>query len=123
MSCCFIDLCVFLDPFDYYFFHFSYHLINPWHQRSVAPFGASWNTVYYSLCCDYVLHFLPTDPSCPVLPVISFYCGKNPIQQLPSFNKYDLTCPEFTFILQDLILLLGQCEHLSYSDLNYFPTV
>uniref|UniRef100_A0A6P7GG23 Sphingomyelin phosphodiesterase 4 n=1 Tax=Diabrotica virgifera virgifera TaxID=50390 RepID=A0A6P7GG23_DIAVI len=65
-----------LNAFDYYIFHFAYHLINPWQQRA----GSScWNTVYYVLCCDYILHFLPTDPGTPVLPVI-YYNGKNPVQ-------------------------------------------
>ncbi|XP_072391535.1 sphingomyelin phosphodiesterase 4 [Diabrotica undecimpunctata] len=65
-----------LNAFDYYIFHFAYHLINPWQQRA----GSScWNTVYYVLCCDYILHFLPTDPGTSVLPVI-YYNGKNPVQ-------------------------------------------
>nr|XP_022912671.1 sphingomyelin phosphodiesterase 4 [Onthophagus taurus] len=51
-----------LNPFDYYMFHFAYHLINPWHQRNDLPLGSTWNSVYYILCCDYVLHFFPTQP-------------------------------------------------------------
>ncbi|KAK9709081.1 Mitochondrial-associated sphingomyelin phosphodiesterase [Popillia japonica] len=68
-----------LNPFDYYMFHFAYHLINPWHQRSGIPLRSSWSTVYYILCCDYVLHFLPTTVGAVILPVIN-YNGKNPIQ-------------------------------------------
>ncbi|RZC36546.1 sphingomyelin phosphodiesterase 4, partial [Asbolus verrucosus] len=42
-----------LNPFDYYMFHFAYHLINPWHQRSagtiLTPQQQTWSTVYYAL--------------------------------------------------------------------------
>lgn len=61
-------------------FHFAYHLINPWQQRTTCMI-ASWNTVYYVLCCDYILHFLPTDPGQVVEPVI-YYNGKNPLQTM-----------------------------------------
>lgn len=67
-----------LNSFDYYMFHFAYHLINPWQQRAGSAV-TSWNTVYYVLCCDYIVHFLPTDPAVTVLPVI-YYNGKNPLQ-------------------------------------------
>ncbi|XP_008197945.1 sphingomyelin phosphodiesterase 4 [Tribolium castaneum] len=79
-----------LNPFDYYMFHFAYHLINPWHQRSGSVLTtqqqASWNTVYYVLCCDYMLHFLPTTPGATVLPAI-YYNGKNPIQPLQQMKS------------------------------------
>ncbi|XP_044271314.1 sphingomyelin phosphodiesterase 4 [Tribolium madens] len=79
-----------LNPFDYYMFHFAYHLINPWHQRSGTILStqqqASWNTVYYVLCCDYMLHFFPTTPGASVLPVI-YYNGKNPIQPLQQMKS------------------------------------
>ncbi|XP_060529009.1 sphingomyelin phosphodiesterase 4 isoform X2 [Cylas formicarius] len=71
-----------LNAFDYYFFHFAYHLINPWQQRAGA-FVTSWNTVYYVLCCDYILHFLPTDPNTTILPEI-YYNGKNPTKSIPT---------------------------------------
>ncbi|KAL1494759.1 hypothetical protein ABEB36_010305 [Hypothenemus hampei] len=71
-----------LNPFDYYFFHFAYHLINPWQQR-VGSTVTSWNTVYYSLCCDYIIYFLPTDPAAKILPEI-YYNGKNPLKGSPS---------------------------------------
>ncbi|XP_066260835.1 sphingomyelin phosphodiesterase 4 isoform X1 [Euwallacea similis] len=76
-----------LNPFDYYFFHFAYHLINPWQQR-VGSTVTSWNTVYYSLSCDYILHFLPTNPVVKILPEI-YYNGKNPLKQVspPSSTK------------------------------------
>ncbi|KAF5304167.1 hypothetical protein FQR65_LT08061 [Abscondita terminalis] len=76
-----------LNPFDYYFFHFAYHLINPFHQHYQSLKGTPWTTVYYILCCDYVLHFLPTHPEHTILPVLNFYNGKNPIYTLPSVNK------------------------------------
>ncbi|XP_019762262.2 sphingomyelin phosphodiesterase 4 isoform X1 [Dendroctonus ponderosae] len=68
-----------LNPFDYYFFHFAYHLINPWQQRAGSAV-TSWNTVYYCLCCDYILHFLPIDPAAKIHPEI-YYNGKNPLQR------------------------------------------
>ncbi|CAG9860561.1 unnamed protein product [Phyllotreta striolata] len=67
-----------LNSFDYYMFHFAYHLINPWQQRAGSTLS-SWNTVYYLLCCDYIIHFLPVDPAVTVLPQI-YYNGKNPLQ-------------------------------------------
>ncbi|KAK4875253.1 hypothetical protein RN001_011675 [Aquatica leii] len=76
-----------LNPFDYYFFHFAYHLINPFHQHYQSLTGTPWTTVYYILCCDYALYFLPTNPGNTILPVLSFYNGKNPIYMLPSVNK------------------------------------
>ncbi|XP_023023938.2 sphingomyelin phosphodiesterase 4 isoform X1 [Leptinotarsa decemlineata] len=69
---------ILLNPFDYYIFHFAYHLINPWQQRGGST-ATSWNTVYYVLCCDYIIQFLPTDPGATVQPVI-YYNGKNPLQ-------------------------------------------
>ncbi|KAL3268108.1 hypothetical protein HHI36_007235 [Cryptolaemus montrouzieri] len=75
-----------LNPFDFYMFHFAYYLINPWHQRSSVNVNYEWNTVYYVLCCDYILHFLPTDPKTPVLPLIN-YNGKNPHQPIPQIHK------------------------------------
>lgn len=76
-----------LNPFDYYMFHFGYYLINPWHQRS-STINYSWNTVYYELCCNYMMHFLPTDTS-PVLPLIN-YNGKNPYQTIPPIQRKNL---------------------------------
>lgn len=66
------------DPFDYYIFHFAYHLINPWHQRNTTI----WSTIYYMLCCDYVLYFLPTDLNFQILPIVDYYSGKSPAQFL-----------------------------------------
>ncbi|CAH0555499.1 unnamed protein product [Brassicogethes aeneus] len=75
-----------LNPFDYYMFHFAYHLINPWHQRSGSTVR-SWNTIYYVLCCDYILYFLPTDPNATILPNIC-YNGKSPVQNHQPINNY-----------------------------------
>lgn len=79
-------LILFLDPFDYYVFQFAYHLINPWQQRAGSAV-TSWNTVYYVLCCDYIIHFLPTDPTAIVSPII-YYNGKNPLQAMKSSLQY-----------------------------------
>lgn len=65
------------DAFDYYMFHFAYHLTNPWQQR-VRNAWSVWNTVYYVLSCDYILHFLPTDPNVVILPQLVHFTGKNP---------------------------------------------
>ena len=74
----------FSDPFDFYMFHFAYHLINPFHQRS--DLSVTWNTVYYALCSDYIIHFLPTEPGCEVMPIIN-YTGKIPAQSLQLLSK------------------------------------
>lgn len=78
----------FLDPFDYYFFHFAYHLINPGHQKSGTTVEASWNTVYFNLCCDYIIHFLPIDVVTHVAPMINFFCDKGSLNTLPLFKRY-----------------------------------
>ncbi|KRT82729.1 hypothetical protein AMK59_3136, partial [Oryctes borbonicus] len=104
-----------LNPFDYYMFHFAYYLINPFHQRSGLTLQSSWSTVYYILCCDYVLHFLPTTVGALILPVIH-YSGKNPVQhyqqqvarpparvsKLLKTNLFGEAANEFPVILQPL---------------------
>ncbi|KAG6442597.1 hypothetical protein O3G_MSEX002447 [Manduca sexta] len=65
-----------LNPFDYYIFHFALHLISNSQNKSSWE---SWNSVYFALACDYLMHFLPTDPNIPVLPHIPNYTGKVPI--------------------------------------------
>lgn len=64
------------DPFDYYIFHFALELI------SNNQFQNSWenrNSVYFSLACDYLMHFLPSDPNVHILPIITNYTGKMPM--------------------------------------------
>ncbi|KAB0794693.1 hypothetical protein PPYR_11532 [Photinus pyralis] len=75
-----------LNPFDYYFFHFAYHLINPIHFGQSSD-TVHWETVYFTLYCDYLRHYLPNDPSTKILPNLNFYHGKNPYYTLPSLNK------------------------------------
>ncbi|CAG9760871.1 unnamed protein product [Ceutorhynchus assimilis] len=70
-----------LNPFDYYIFHFAYHLINPCQQRFNTTDGF-WNTLYYTLSCEYILHFLPSSPGI-IYPKI-VYDGKNPNKHLLS---------------------------------------
>lgn len=77
----------FVDPFDYYFFHFAYHLINSAHQRYQICNDSPWTTIYYMLCCDYIIHFLPISPNQPIIPILNFYNGKNPVYTLPSYTK------------------------------------
>ncbi|CAK9821994.1 Sphingomyelin phosphodiesterase 4 [Anthophora retusa] len=69
-------------PFEYYIFHFAYHLTNPWlqiqHQENV---WVNWETVYVQLAHCYLYHFLPRDNS-PVLPIIGPYIRKTPQRKL-----------------------------------------
>ncbi|XP_063359405.1 sphingomyelin phosphodiesterase 4 [Cydia amplana] len=60
-----------LNPFDFYIFNFALHLV------SFSPNKSSWeNCAYFALACDYLMHFLPSDPNVPVLPHIPNYSGK-----------------------------------------------
>lgn len=79
-----------MNPFEYYIFHFAYHLTNPWlqiqHQDNV---WADWETVYVQLAHCYLYHFLPRDNS-TVLPVIGPYVKKTPqrkLAQSPEFKR------------------------------------
>lgn len=65
-----------LNPFDYYIFNFALYLINNNQNKNTWE---NWNSVYFALACDYLMHFLPLDPNMPVLPHISNYTGKVPI--------------------------------------------
>nr|CAD7410876.1 unnamed protein product [Timema cristinae] len=47
-----------LNPFEFYMFHFTYHLVNPWVQRPVDNW-VLWDTVYLALVEIYLAHFLP----------------------------------------------------------------
>ncbi|XP_013146152.1 PREDICTED: sphingomyelin phosphodiesterase 4 isoform X2 [Papilio polytes] len=65
-----------LNPFDYYIFNFALYLISN-NQNKTS--WENWNSVYFALACDYLTHFLPTDPNVPVLPHIPHYTGKVPM--------------------------------------------
>ncbi|XP_041977884.1 sphingomyelin phosphodiesterase 4 [Aricia agestis] len=65
-----------LNPFDYYIFNFALYLIN--NNQNKASWE-NWNSVYFALACDYLMHFLPADPNVPVLPHIPYYTGKVPV--------------------------------------------
>ncbi|OAD53738.1 Sphingomyelin phosphodiesterase 4 [Eufriesea mexicana] len=69
-------------PFEYYIFHFAFHLTNPWlqvqHQENV---WVNWETVYVQLAHCYLYHFLPRDNS-PVLPIIGPYIRKTSQRKL-----------------------------------------
>lgn len=64
------------DPFDYYILNFALHLINNSQNKSTWE---NWNSVYFALACDYLMHFLPADPNITVLPPIPNYTGKVPM--------------------------------------------
>nr|CAD7593781.1 unnamed protein product [Timema genevievae] len=49
-------------PFEFYMFHFTYHLVNPWVQRPVDNW-VLWDTVYLALVEIYLAHFLPCQGS------------------------------------------------------------
>lgn len=73
------------DPFDYYIFSFALFLINNSQNKSSWE---NWNSVYFALACDYLMHFLPTDPNEPVLPHIPNYTGKVPtVAPLQTANR------------------------------------
>lgn len=73
-----------LNAFDYYIFCFALSLIH-----GSPPSGKlSTDTLYFNLFIEYALHFLPTDPSVVVLPILSNFCGKMPIvTPLQSANR------------------------------------
>lgn len=89
----FIYIYIFLNaityPFEYYIFHFAYHLTNPWLQQQ-ENIWAKYDTVYYELANCYLNHFLPRDNS-TVLPVIGPYIKKTPprkLTQSPEFKRF-----------------------------------
>ncbi|KAJ0180569.1 hypothetical protein K1T71_003973 [Dendrolimus kikuchii] len=65
-----------LNPFDYYIFNFALYLINNNQSKSTWE---NWNSVYFALACDYLVHFLPSNPNVAVLPHIPHYAGKVPM--------------------------------------------
>ncbi|XP_043523577.1 sphingomyelin phosphodiesterase 4 isoform X3 [Frieseomelitta varia] len=71
-----------MNPFEYYIFHFAYHLTNPWLQvQQQENVWVNWETVYVQLAHCYLYHFLPRDSS-SVLPIISPYIRKTPQRKL-----------------------------------------
>ncbi|XP_051170691.1 sphingomyelin phosphodiesterase 4 [Leptopilina boulardi] len=71
-----------MNPFEYYIFHFAYHLTNPWLQQPQQEnVWTNWETVYVQLAHNYLNHFLPRDNS-PVLPIIGPYVKKTPPRKL-----------------------------------------
>lgn len=71
-----------MNPFEYYIFHFAYHLTNPWLQQPQQEnIWTNWETIYVQLAHNYLNHFLPRDNS-PVLPIIGPYVKKTPPRKL-----------------------------------------
>ncbi|XP_033230954.1 sphingomyelin phosphodiesterase 4 isoform X2 [Belonocnema kinseyi] len=71
-----------MNPFEYYIFHFAYHLTNAWLQQPQQEnVWANWETIYVQLAHNYLYHFLPRDNS-PVLPIIGPYVKKTPPRKL-----------------------------------------
>lgn len=83
------SLCV--NAFDLYLFHFARHLV-PLYNPSVA--WNSWNTLYYVLSCDYLVHFLPLEMDGVVLPVLPTGIGKTAYNIVsPSVSSASLRSP------------------------------
>ncbi|XP_017772649.1 PREDICTED: sphingomyelin phosphodiesterase 4 isoform X2 [Nicrophorus vespilloides] len=74
-----------LNPFDYYMFHFAYHLINPCQQRTTCD--DQWDSVYYNLSVEYLSHFFPIDLNQQITPSVGYYSGKNPMQLPQTFQR------------------------------------
>lgn len=70
-------------PFEYYIFHFAYHLTNPWLQQVQEPedVWANWETAYVQVAHSYLYHFLPNNNS-TVLPMIGPYIKKTPQRKM-----------------------------------------
>lgn len=85
--------CRYIYPFEYYIFHFAYHLTNPWLQQQQSEnIWVNWETAYFHLAHNYLWHFLPKDNSI-VLPIIGPYIKKTPprkLTQSPEFRRYGL---------------------------------
>ncbi|XP_026494913.2 sphingomyelin phosphodiesterase 4 [Vanessa tameamea] len=87
-----------LNPFDYYIFNFALYLINNNQNKSSWD---NWNSVYFALACDYLMHFLPSDPNVSVLPHIPHYTGKVPMAApLQTANRP--LCSPSLLVLPDL---------------------
>ncbi|XP_014479776.1 PREDICTED: sphingomyelin phosphodiesterase 4 [Dinoponera quadriceps] len=77
-----------MNPFEYYIFHFAYHLTNPWLQLLQREnVWVNWETVYVQLAHCYLYHFLPRDNTA-VLPVIGPYVKKTPPRKLTQSPEY-----------------------------------
>ncbi|XP_020299400.1 sphingomyelin phosphodiesterase 4 [Pseudomyrmex gracilis] len=81
-----------MNPFEYYIFHFAYHLTNPWLQlQQQENVWMNWETVYVQLAHCYLYHFLPRDSS-TVLPVIGPYVKKTPPRKLTQSPEFRRDC-------------------------------
>ncbi|XP_012542626.1 sphingomyelin phosphodiesterase 4 [Monomorium pharaonis] len=90
-----------MNPFEYYIFHFAYHLTNPWLQlQQQENVWMNWETIYVQLAHCYLYHFLPRDNSA-VLPVIGPYVKKTPPRKLTQSPEFRRDCQK----LQTLRLL------------------
>lgn len=84
---------LFMNPFEYYIFHFAYHLTNPWLQlQQEDNIWVNWETIYVQLAHTYLYHFLPRDNS-PVLPIIGPYVKTPPRKLMQSPDSKRLQTP------------------------------
>lgn len=81
-----VSLTISSDPFDFYIFNFALHLVSYSQNKSSWE---NWNSAYFALACDYLMHFLPSDPNAPVLPHIPNYTGKvHMVAPLQTANRF-----------------------------------
>ncbi|XP_029171226.1 sphingomyelin phosphodiesterase 4 [Nylanderia fulva] len=81
-----------MNPFEYFIFHFAYHLTNPWLQLQQSEnVWANWETVYFQLAHRYLYHFLPKDNAI-VLPMIGPYVKKTPSRKLTQSPEFRRDC-------------------------------
>lgn len=98
-----------MNPFEYYIFHFAYHLTNPWLQlQQPENIWMNWETVYVQLAHNYLCHFLPKDNSI-VLPIIGPYIKKTPPRKLTQSPEFRRDCQRLQTprLLKTSILSLG----------------
>lgn len=81
-----------LNSFEFYMFHFAYHLINPWQARVDQSVTGGHETVYLHLSDQYLYHFLPVDKSV-VLPNVPIH-QTMPMQRAPSPQAQPLKTPK-----------------------------
>uniref|UniRef100_A0A1B6DPQ8 Sphingomyelin phosphodiesterase 4 n=1 Tax=Clastoptera arizonana TaxID=38151 RepID=A0A1B6DPQ8_9HEMI len=102
-----------LNPFEYYMFHFVFHLVNPWLDMNSQEsyLNLQWQTLYVRLAEQYLMVFLPLDGS-PVLPSITSYMVQSPSRSLPIYtpNKPARTP---TLFKQDVLMKHSPVVHSS----------
>lgn len=93
-----------LNPFEYYMFHFAYHLVNPWlHVTCEGNPNNNWQTLYLRLAEEYLTVFLPCDGS-PILPPTPYYVGQGPTRTMQIHTMARPTVRTPTLFRQSVLL-------------------